>query len=86
MVVDATAKNIEYVTLFINKTQFVSGGDYNIANAGMSGNDIVDPNNITLNVTIPDIVPTQNYVFARIGVKIENVEDLIFSPVQKLSF
>jgi hypothetical protein len=28
--------------------------------------------------------PTQNYVFARIGVKIAGVEDLIFSPVQKV--
>jgi Protein of unknown function (DUF3823) N-terminal domain/Domain of unknown function (DUF3823_C) len=86
VVVDATAKNIGQVALFINKTQFVSGGDYNIANAGRPGSAIVDPNNVSLEVTIPGIVPAQNYVFARIGVQIEGVEDWLFSPVQKISF
>jgi hypothetical protein len=39
-----------------------------------------------MQVTIPTIVPTQNYVFARVGIKIAGVEDRIFSPVQKLTF
>ncbi|RYE41876.1 MAG: DUF3823 domain-containing protein, partial [Sphingobacteriales bacterium] len=30
------------------------------------------------------LTPTQNYVFARIGVKTQDVEDWIFSPVQKI--
>jgi hypothetical protein len=81
----ATAKNIENVTLYINKTQFVSGGD-NIANAGLNGSAITDPNSVTLQVSIPAIVPTQNYVFARVGLKIDGVEDRIFSPVQKITF
>lgn len=81
----ATAKDVENVALYINKTQFVSGGD-NIANAAIAGSAITDPNNVTLSVNIPAIVPTQNYVFARIGLKIAGVEDRIFSPVQKLSF
>lgn len=85
IVVDATGKDIEQVTLYINKTQFVSG-DYNIANVSIAGSAIVDPNNISLNVTIPTIVPTQNYVYARIGLKIAGVEDRIFSPLQKLTF
>ncbi|MEO6229235.1 MAG: DUF3823 domain-containing protein [Ferruginibacter sp.] len=79
------AKDIESVTLYINKTQFVSGGT-NIGTAGMNGSAIIDPSNISLNVTIPSISPTQNYVFARIGLKIVGVEDRIFSPVQKLTF
>ncbi|WP_018614653.1 DUF3823 domain-containing protein [Segetibacter koreensis] len=78
-------KDIERVSLYINKTQFVSGGD-NIAAIDLGGADIADPNNITLNVTVPAIVPTQNYVFGRIGVKIAGVEDMIFSPVQKIQF
>ena len=86
VVTDATAKNIENVRLYLNKTQFVSGGDYNIAQVSMDGGAIMDPNNVTLSVNIPGISPTQNYVFARIGLKIAGVEDLIFSPVQKLSF
>ncbi len=80
----ALAKNIERVNLFINKTQFVSGAN-NIANVGIDGGSIADPNNISLNVTVPGIAP-QTYVFARIGIKIAGVEDLIFSPVQKVNF
>ena len=79
------AKGIEKVFLYINKTQFVSGSD-NIANASMDGSGITDPNNISLTVAIPLITPTQNYVFARIGVKITGVEDLLFSSLKKLSF
>jgi len=78
-------KNIDRVSLYINRTQFVAGGD-NIAVKDLAGADIVDPNNLTLSVNVPVIVPTQNYVFARIGVKIDGVEDMIFSPVQKIQF
>jgi hypothetical protein len=85
IVTDATGKDIESVTLYINKTQFASG-DYNIANVSIDGSAITDPNNIALNVTIPAITPTQNYVFARVAIKIAGVEDRIFSPVQKLTF
>ena len=80
----ANAKNIERVSLYLNKTIFVSGTD-NIAKVDRDGNAITDPNNITLSVAIPTITPTQNYVFGRIGVKIAGVEDMIFSPVVKLS-
>jgi hypothetical protein len=34
---------------------------------------------------VPAIVPTQNYVYARVGVKIAGVEDMIFSPVVKVT-
>jgi hypothetical protein len=85
IVTDATAKDLENVTLYINKTQFVSGGD-NIANSEIAGSAIVDMNNVTLETSIPSITPTQNYVFARIGLKIAGVEDRIFSPVQKITF
>jgi hypothetical protein len=61
----------------------VSGGD-NIALTNMPASEIPDPDNITLTVEVPDFVPTQNYIFARVGVKIANVEDMIFSPLQKI--
>ncbi|HKO80266.1 MAG TPA: DUF3823 domain-containing protein [Chitinophagaceae bacterium] len=83
IITDANAKDIDNVTLYINKTQFVSPGN-NIATAGIGGSAIVDPNNITLTVAIPSISPAQNYVFARVGLKIAGVEDRIFSPVQKI--
>jgi hypothetical protein len=85
IITDANARDIERVILFINKTQFVSGGD-NIASADIAGVDLLDPNNVSLSASIPAIVPTQNYVFARIGVKIVGVEDLIFSSVQRVEF
>ena len=81
----ANAKDIEKVFLYINKTQYVSGSD-NIANASMAGSAITDLNNISLTVAIPSINPTQNYVFARIGVKIAGVEDLLFSSLKKISY
>ena len=85
IITDANAKDIERVSLYINKTQFVSGAD-NIALIDMAGADITDLNNINLSLTVPAIVPTQNYVFGRIGLKIAGVEDMIFSPVQKIQF
>ncbi len=85
IITDANAKDIDRVSLYINKTQFVSGAD-NIAITDLSGSAITDPNNITLSVKVPAIVPTQNYVFGRIGLKIAGVEDMIFSPVQKIQF
>lgn len=79
----ATAKNIEYVRLFVNKTQFVSGGN-NIATANINGADITDAGNVSLGVKVPAMTPTQTYVYARVGLKIVNVEDLIFSPLVKV--
>ncbi|MBC7424182.1 MAG: DUF3823 domain-containing protein [Ferruginibacter sp.] len=86
IVVDGTAKNIDEARLFINRSQFVSGGDFNIAQAGLGGGSIADPNNVTLTVDIPTMSPTQNYVFARVGLKMVGVENWIFSPIQKLTF
>lgn len=85
IITDVNAKDIDRISLYINKTQFVSGGD-NIAGTDLSGTAIIDPNNITLSVKVPAITPTQNYVFGRIGLKIAGVEDMIFSPVQKIEF
>lgn len=88
IITDANAKDVESVSLYINKTQFVDGGN-NLGGAAVqtiSGAAIADLNNLNLSVNIPAITPTQNYVFARIGVKIAGVEDMIFTPVTKISF
>jgi len=85
IITDVNAKDIENVSLFINKTQFVDGSN-NIASQQINGAAIADLNNLNMSVTIPAIVPTQNYVFARIGVKIAGVEDMIFTPVAKINF
>ncbi|WP_344848829.1 DUF3823 domain-containing protein [Pedobacter jeongneungensis] len=85
IITNADGKDIENVSLYINKTQFVDGGN-NIATQQISGAAIADLNNLNMSVTIPAITPTQNYVFARIGVKIAGVDDLIFTPVTKINF
>jgi hypothetical protein len=86
VITGADARNIDDVTLYINKTQFVSGNENEkIASAGKGGGDIADPNNISLEVGVPAILPTQNYVFARVSIKISGIEDRIFSPLVKVS-
>jgi len=85
IITDANAKDIESVSLYINKTQFVDGGN-NIGVQELRGAALADLNNLNMSVSIPTIVPTQNYVFARIGVKIAGVDDLVFTPVTKISF
>lgn len=85
IITGADARDVDNVTLFINKTQFVAGSNNN-ANAGMAGSAITDMNNISLSVAVPSMTPTQNYVFARIGVKIAGVEDWLFSPLKLITF
>ena len=85
IITDANAKNIDKVVLYVNKTQFASDGVNNIKNTELAGSAITDPNNISLNLTVPSIAP-QTYVYARIGLKIAGVEDMIFSPLQKVTF
>lgn len=85
IITDVNAKNIERVSLYINKTQFVDVSS-NVGFQDLTGSAIVDLNNLNMSVTIPILVPTQNYVYARIGVKIAGVEDLIFTPVVKLTY
>ncbi len=87
IITDANAKNIEKVILYINKTQFVSSDPNNIAKTELAGSAITDPNNISINVTVPPSkVGTQTYVYARIALKIDGIEDPIFSPLQKITF
>lgn len=85
IITDANAKDIESVSLYINKTQFVSGSN-NISATTVAGSDITNPASVSLSVAIPTITPTQNYVFARVGLKIAGVEDMIFSPLIQVSF
>lgn len=81
----SVAKDVERVTLYVNKTQFVSGAD-NIAATDLDGAGITDPNHVTLDVTVPATLPAQNYVYARVGLKIKDIEDMIFTPVTKVQF
>ena len=84
----ADAKDVERVTLVINRTQFVdanSGSEGSIAQADAT--DISNLSSLSMSVEIPidPKKPDQDYMFARIGVKIAGVEDMIYSQVEKLT-
>lgn len=85
IITDANARNIERVSLYINQTQFVTQhGNYHRAVKNLSGNDITDMNNINLSLEVPNLIRSQSFVYARIGVKIQGVEHMLYSPVQQL--
>ncbi|MFB6342748.1 DUF3823 domain-containing protein [Saccharicrinis sp. FJH62] len=78
------ARSIDRVYLYINKTMFV---DYrwNISSAQIGGRYVTNPDSVLMKVKVPDMVPVQTYVFARVGLKIMGVEDMIFSDIQKVN-
>lgn len=78
-------KTIERVSLYVNKTQFVDSGN-SINNTNLAGSAITDLNNVSITTAdIGTITPSQGYVFVRIGVKITGVEDMIYTPIQKVN-
>ena len=79
----ADARNVERVSLYTSKTRFVDNRT-SVSTANLEGPGIADLNNVRLSTTVPAMTGGQNYVFARIGVKISGVEDLVFSPVQRI--
>ena len=79
------AREVENVTLYISKTAFANS-QTNVARSNINGNSIEDFDNISLSVEIPDLQPTQSYVYASVGVKFAGVEDLIFSDTERLDF
>jgi len=85
IITDASARDVERVSVYLNKTQFVdSRGNYNFAKTDVPGSSIPDLSNVSLSVDVTNLNSPQDYVFARIGVKIQGVEHMIFSPVQKI--
>jgi hypothetical protein len=83
VITDANQKDVERVTLYINKVNLVSA-DTKIGEASLNGGDITDPNDIQLTTQIPDMTPAQPYVYARVGIKLAGVDYLIYSEVVKL--
>lgn len=77
------ARDIENVTLYVSKTAFANS-QTNVASTTVGAGDIADVASVSLSAEVPTLVPTQNYVFASIGVKFAGVDDLIFSPTQKI--
>jgi len=84
IVTDANAKDVERVTLYLSKTQFADS-QTNVATSNLAGSAITNPNSVSLEVTVPTLTPSQNYVFARIGVKFSGVDDMLFAPTKKIT-
>ncbi|RAI94772.1 DUF3823 domain-containing protein [Algoriphagus yeomjeoni] len=84
IITDSNAKNIQEVSLYVSKTSFVDNRT-SIATANRGGGDLEGLSSISMEVNVPDRVPTQNYAYARIGVKLEGVEDRIFSQIVKVN-
>lgn len=86
IITDATnAKTVERVSLYVNKSQFVDAGN-SLNKADLAGTAIKDLSNVSLTTDdVGTIIPSQNYVFVRIGLKITGVEDMIYTPVQKVT-
>lgn len=80
IITDADARAIEFARLYLNDTEQVSNnGDYHRVWSDMT----VGSGNLSGSTALPDGY-AKSYIFARIGVKIVGVEDMLFSPVQKL--
>lgn len=84
IIAGVNAKNIGEVAIYVNKTMFVDFRS-NVASTTLAGSAITDPNTISLKTTVPTLVPSQTYIFVRIGLKIQGVEDMIFSPIVKVN-
>ena len=85
IITGADAKDVERVTLLISRTQFVSRAN-NVSITNRNGADLQGMNNISLSVNVPTISPAQDFVFARVGVKMKDVEDMVFSDVEKITY
>jgi len=91
IITDARAQDIQSVYLYINRL-LTTDDSNNIAFTELSGNSITDMNNITMQVKMPDlsslglgISTNQTTIFARIGVSINNVNSMLFSPVEEIT-
>jgi hypothetical protein len=87
VITDVNAKDIESVGVFVYTSVFASRGmNYNKTDGTIPGSSIVDMNSVDLNVEVrtADIFPSQNYVYATVGLKIAGVEDWIYTPVQRV--
>ncbi|WPV68322.1 DUF3823 domain-containing protein [Chitinophaga sp. LS1] len=89
IITDANARSIENVYLYLNQTTIVDQSNYKVRTA-LAGSSITDLNNVAMSVDIPASMSSvgttgaQNYAYARIGVKIAGVEDLLYSTIVKI--
>ncbi|HEU0228718.1 MAG TPA: DUF3823 domain-containing protein [Arachidicoccus soli] len=91
IITDTNAKDIQFVALYVNRTDFVDDNNSFVSNT-IAGGDISDMNNLSFTAKIPTNIANanigvgkQNYFYARIGLKIVGLDDMLFSDVVKVS-
>src|SRR5690625_4803975 len=72
---------IEEVSLYLSKTNFVDNRT-SIAEFHIPGHEIESLAALQLEVSVPEMSPTQDYVFARVGVRIAGVQHSLFSEIE----
>src|SRR5690625_3246187 len=72
---------IEEVSLYLSKTNFVDNRT-SIAESHIPGHEIENLAALQLEVSVPEMTPTQDYVFARVGVRIAGVQHRLFSEIE----
>lgn len=74
--VSSLSNTIEAVYLFINKTGFVdNSSECNIQNVSVKGN----VGNVSISLNLNDNSLNQKFLFARVGLKVSGVSDLVYS-------
>jgi len=77
--------NLEFVRLYLGKTTLVDQ-NVNVANATLTADRMQDlSGTFSLQVAIPAAVSDKSYVYARLGVKVKDVPELLYSSPQKIS-
>ncbi|MDR7131600.1 hypothetical protein J2X69_003964 [Algoriphagus sp. 4150] len=77
-------ENLEFVRLYLGKTTIVDQ-NINVANATLNADEMADlSDTFSIQVTIPSSVSDKSYVFARLGVKVKDVPELLYSSPQQI--
>ncbi|WPR77252.1 DUF3823 domain-containing protein [Algoriphagus sp. NG3] len=77
-------ENLEFVRVYLGRTTILDQ-NINIANATLNAADIDDVSGpFSMGVTIPASLDGRNYVFARLGLKVRDVPELLYSSPQKI--
>lgn len=79
----AAGRTVEAVTLFLNYTQFVDTNNSLVGQVVKTGTDL---SNLSQPLSFSFVLPStvRSAVYARIGVKTQGVNELFYSPVQKI--
>ena len=81
-----TSRELEYVGLYVSTTHFVDRSNLAVRTerdrADLTSLD--DP--VSLSVELTDDLQERADIYVRVGLKTEGVDELLFTPVQKITF